>query len=329
MAMKRGYRAALIGAALAGLWGTAALAGSGDCYKQQGTGGSGNVGTSSTSQSSVGSQSLESSSQSSNIGTESSSGIGGSGSQSGCVSPGTGGSGIESESQTSMEQQPLEQQPMGSQQSQSQMYGSTTEQNIQPEAIAPVEPTARERRMNRWHEAGKDLKRYPVAVRVGGGTEGTSGNLNNTLRWGPQWNAGISAQPLTWMGAELAYNGATHELSNNVAPGPNHAVNGADFVSNGGQAAVTFNAPTPIVQPYALGGIGFDRWNFRGPDTATFRDDTAGRVPVGGGLKANVGQLSADLRYNYNILFSQQFARPAGSGTGGSMDLALQVGGRF
>ncbi|MBX5480281.1 MAG: hypothetical protein IRZ16_00310 [Myxococcaceae bacterium] len=188
------------------------------------------------------------------------------------------------------------------------------------------------RPQSKMKQTMQDLVDRPVAVRVGGGMEGVAGALDDRLGIGPHWNATLSAQPLPFMGAEIAYNGATHDVDNNFpgTVGSEGAVGGADFVSNGGQAAVTFNLPTPIVQPYALGGIGFDHFEFRGAETSTFRDDTAGRVPVGGGLKSNMGALSADLRFNYNILFSQNFARSAADpDIGGTYNLALQVGARF
>jgi len=303
MTKKHGIKAALIGAALAGLWGTAALANSSDCISE-GTGGSGQSGADVQA------------------------------SDKGCVPEGTGGSGIEGTEPQGMEQQPSTAPEIGSEQQQpqsSQVYGGAGDTNINVMPVTPVEEmTPKEQRR---HSAAQDIKRYPVGVRVGGGAEGVAADLNKKLTGGPTWNATLSAQPLSWMGAEIAYNGATHEVDNEVA-GTNQvtgAVNGADFVSNGGQAALTFNLPTPVIQPYAMGGIGFDRWEYRGADNSLFHDDTAGRVPFGGGLKANSGQLSADLRFNYNVLFSQNFARTAAEtdGPGSSYDLALQVGARF
>jgi hypothetical protein len=166
-------------------------------------------------------------------------------------------------------------------------------------------------------------------VMVGMGGEGYTGVLSDRLDPGFSWSVTVGAQPLNWMGVELGYSGAVNDLNDNIAPGQG-AANGADFVRNGGQIAATFNIPTPIVQPYALAGVGFDRYTYRGINDATFRDDTAGRVPLGGGLKARRGNFVADLRFHYDALFDQQFARTGpDDDIGGAVTGTLSVGARF
>jgi hypothetical protein len=183
----------------------------------------------------------------------------------------------------------------------------------------------------------KDVKKKPqikerVHVMAGGGLEGYTGVLDNRLDTGFSWGATAGTQPFTWMGAELQYSGALSEVDSSFFPGDTGAANGADFVRNGGSFLLTFNAPTPYAQPYALGGIGFDDYNFRGPETPglVFRDDTSGRIPVGGGVKTRWGALIADVRFQYNLLFSQQFARASDADDiGGDYTGLLQVGARF
>jgi len=190
----------------------------------------------------------------------------------------------------------------------------------------PVVMTKKEHR----HAVGQPSSAYnlPGIVTVGGGIEGQTGDLSAQLRPGPTWGAALAVQPLTFMGVEAAYSGATSNLDNRISGGNNNGLaNGADVVRNGGQAAVTILAPTPVIQPYALGGVGIDRYNFRG-DSPVFKDDTAGRVPLGGGLKANLGHFVADARGTYNVLFDDNFSNTSPN-RGGTYDIALNLGARF
>lgn len=170
---------------------------------------------------------------------------------------------------------------------------------------------------------------YPVQLKVGGGVEGQTEVLADRMASGPMWSAALSAQPLNFLGIEAAYTGSTHEIDNNLTGAENDgAVNGADFVRNGGQIAATLAIPTPVIQPYAIGGVGIDRYDFRGA-TAGFQDDTAGRAPVGGGIRAAVGPVVADARATYNVLFDQEFIPDVGNTQGGTYDVGLHVGARF
>jgi hypothetical protein len=169
-----------------------------------------------------------------------------------------------------------------------------------------------------------------LRITVGGGVEGYTGILNNRVNAGPTWAATIGTHPMRGFGAEIAYSGAVNEVNGGIATGPNHAVNGADIVRNGGHVAITLSAPTPYVQPYAVGGIGVDRYQVRGGQQFGFDSDTAGRVPLGAGVQTRVGPFTADARIQYNALFDQEFAEfTTNEGQGGGYTGMLQVGGRF
>lgn len=201
-------------------------------------------------------------------------------------------------------------------------------------------------RMRRWLFAGAFLgaiwgtaavaeekvkPRERIGIRVGGGLEGQVMTLAERLATGPMWEAALSVAPFRWMAAEVMYSGSTHEVdSSQPFVGDTGATSGADFVRNGGQVAAIFNAPTPVVQPYALVGIGFDDHNWRGDPSILYRDDTSGRIPLGAGLKTGLGPFAADLRFNYNVLFSQDYARLSEADEiGATFDLGLQLGARF
>jgi hypothetical protein len=199
-------------------------------------------------------------------------------------------------------------------------------QPMEPAVEPYVEPVA-------YTESKADRARANIVgggIMAGGGIEGYSGILNDRLQVGPSWGVTVLAQPLTWMGAELSYSGAVNEVDDTLTIGGEGAVSGADFARNGGQLAVTFNLPTPYVQPYALGGIGVDRYSFRGTDNVLFRDDTAGRVPVGGGLRTHVGNFIADARFHYDFLLDQDFARAdIDDEVGSAYTGMLQIGAKF
>ncbi len=194
-----------------------------------------------------------------------------------------------------------------------------------PPSSAWIEPAPRPHS----RAAMTDMK--AANIRVGGGVEGLGLTLDNRLTTGPLWSAAAGLQPLSWMGVELGYSGSTHEVDSSFFPvGDDGAVAGADFVRNGGQVAVTVNAPLRFIQPYALAGIGIDNYNWRGDSNIGFKDDTSGRVPLGGGVKGSAGPFVADVRFNYNVLFDQQFARLGPNDQiGSTWDLGAQIGGQF
>jgi hypothetical protein len=178
----------------------------------------------------------------------------------------------------------------------------------------------------------KDSDREILRFGLLGGVEGYAGGLSDQVNPGPLWGASVAVQPFSWMGAELGYSGAVNEIDGRIAPGADHGINGADIIRNGGAVALTFNAPTRGVQPYAVGGIGVDRYTVRATDAAAgLSDDTVGRVPLGAGVRTHVGPFAADARFQMNPLFSQGFASTATNedAPGVGYSAQLQLGGRF
>ncbi len=167
-------------------------------------------------------------------------------------------------------------------------------------------------------------------IMLGGGVEGYLGGFRGEVDPGLGWSVVARGQPTRIVGFELGYSGAVNELDNSFAGSDQGATGGFDLVRNGGHAAVNVAAPTPVVQPYAMAGIGIDRYTFRGGEGQLgFQDDTSGSVPLGVGLKSNLGGLTADLRFNYDMLFDDEFS-PVDSGAGdGRYSGLLHIGGRF
>jgi hypothetical protein len=168
-----------------------------------------------------------------------------------------------------------------------------------------------------------------LSLTIGGGVEGYSGALAPEINPGPAYGVQAAIRPSKVLGIELGYSGAVNNLDSRVGGG---ASSGPDLVRNGGQAALTLGLAATPVQPYVLGGVGFSHYDFRGSTgTSGFRDDTAGNVPVGAGLRTQIGDFTADLRADYNFLFSQDFAPGVSEGVNenGRYTGTLNIGGTF
>jgi hypothetical protein len=162
-----------------------------------------------------------------------------------------------------------------------------------------------------------------LSVMVGGGVEAYTSSLANSLYPGFGWGVTVGTQPLRWLGAEVAYSGA----ANNAVNSAGFSALPAGIVRNGTQAAVSVNLPTSLIQPYALAGLGVD-WYSAWAGSVGLRNDVGGRVPLGGGFRARMGDFTADLRGEYDVIFDANFA-PSAVNRGDAYRAMLQLGGRF
>lgn len=171
-----------------------------------------------------------------------------------------------------------------------------------------------------------------VMVTAGAGFEGYTGGLRSELKPGVTWGVTAAVKPTKILGLELGYTGAANELRD-----PAFDVRGADLVRNGGQLVATVGLGAAPVQPYLLGGVGINWYHARALG-AGLTDDTAGAVPLGGGVRAHIGHFTADARINYDILFSQNMANSVGLAStassysalgGGAYQGTLNIGSTF
>lgn len=167
-------------------------------------------------------------------------------------------------------------------------------------------------------------------VMLGGGLEGFTGNLAPRVAPGPAYGVSIGYRPTNMLGLELDYSGSVHELRTSHTAGTDVA-NGADLVRNGGRFLATVGISATKVQPYLLAGVGLDRFSLRGDAGAFgYRDDTAGEVPVGAGIRAQFGGFTADLRGDYVVPFDQDFAPVhQTNSSNGRYQATLNIGGTF
>jgi hypothetical protein len=190
------------------------------------------------------------------------------------------------------------------------------------EPVALADPDERPQRFSERQDSR-------LSVMAGAGVEGYLGQFRGEINPGPGWSVAVGGQATGVLGFEVGYSGAANDLDAALA-GPGGETTGADIVRNGGHAALTLSAPTPAVQPYVMGGIGIDRYTFRGAEGAQgYSDDTSGAVPLGVGFRTGVGNFTADLRFNYDVLFNDEFSPLDTDGGDGRYSGLLHLGGRF
>ena len=157
---------------------------------------------------------------------------------------------------------------------------------------------------------------HPVTVNLLGGVEGYSGKLAPRIQPGPNYGVSLAYDPFPFGGIELGYSGSVNELRSRVTGGAQANSGGPDLMRNGGYAIVTPGYAFPLnasgsdtLKPYALGGIGIDRYDARGSTPGYgFADQTVGNVPFGVGLKARLGNFAVDARASYAWQFGNQFS---------------------
>lgn len=191
------------------------------------------------------------------------------------------------------------------------------------EAAEPIQPLEVKK------EEKNDTK--GLSLLIGGGVEGYTGALAPQISPGATAGVRAAIRPSKVLGLELGYTGAVNNLD---IPTEGGAVDGPDLVRNGGTAIATLGLFPTAWQPYLLGGIGINDYNFRGGEALGYKDDTVGSVPAGVGLRGAIGHFTVDARANYNFLFDKEFAPGVESGggdfsEGGSYQGTVSVGGTF
>jgi len=188
-------------------------------------------------------------------------------------------------------------------------YNAGTTDQVTATAVTPVETTP----VVVKQEDKNDMR--GLQITVGGGMEGYTGRLRSQIDPGLAWGVTAVLKPTRVFGLELGYTGAANEIGNDgMFNDTSEAASGADIVRNGGQAVATLGLSSTAVQPYALAGVGLNRYTVRA-NTSRFHDDWSGNVPVGAGIRTHVGNFTADLRGSYSFLVDNDFASSDGSNT--------------
>ncbi|MCY1043004.1 outer membrane beta-barrel protein [Corallococcus sp. bb12-1] len=162
---------------------------------------------------------------------------------------------------------------------------------------------------------------------LGLGVEGYTGKLAPNLDPGPTYGVLLGYRPNDYLGLEVGYSGGASSLAVSESP----SIGNPDIVRNGAQAGVTLGFSATRLQPFALAGIGVERYSVRSGNFFQFFDDTGGYAPVGLGARYQLTpRLTVEARGTYSFLFGQDFARAQDLGAGdGRYAGTLQIGGSY
>jgi hypothetical protein len=142
---------------------------------------------------------------------------------------------------------------------------------------------------------------------IGGGvTDYTDDAVKDRFGPGGSWDLRLGIGSRFYIGGEVAYVGS--------ARGGDGA--GADLLSNGAEAVVRVQYPYAtgswLVEPFAFGGIGWDRVTLRDAAPGLKDEDDVGVVPFGAGFTLGYGRLLLDTRFTYRASFDEDLALAVG-----------------
>ena len=156
--------------------------------------------------------------------------------------------------------------------------------------------------------------RYGEYFLLGGGvTDFTDGEAKDLFDPGVAWEARLGFGSRSYLGAEVAYVGASREGVGSVPA----------LVMNGGELVLRLQYPHVtgkwLVEPFVFGGIGWSHLTLNdAPAGYDDSDDDIGVVPVGGGLMLGHGRLILDTRFTYRNTWGEGAA--SGGRTAPSLD---------
>ena len=167
------------------------------------------------------------------------------------------------------------------------------------------------------------------AVFIKGGIGGYTGGLGDSTTAGPVWGVALNLQPTNVIGFELSYDGSRNELRD----GRLAADNTPNALRNGASAMLKLGLPfIERIKPFVGAGLGASYVAITGDSGGLYRNDIMEEVPLAAGVEFNSGVFTAGFRAGYRVLVDEGFADPATNGgdpSGGLLDLAATIGGRF
>jgi len=169
---------------------------------------------------------------------------------------------------------------------------------------------------NEFVEHDESPTDHPVTVQLQGGVAGYTGALASRIDIGATYGVSLAYDPSPFLGVEVGFTGAENELRLGPSGDDDPNPGAPDLLRNGGYVIVTpgfsFQLPSEkgtFFKPYALGGLGVDRYSPQGlTRTLGYAAQTVTNVPFGAGLKARVGRFTADARVNYAWEFNERFS---------------------
>lgn len=148
-------------------------------------------------------------------------------------------------------------------------------------------------------------------VLLGGGvTDFTKDSAKDRFDAGGAWDVRLGIGSRYYVGAEVAYVGS---LRSGIGSGP-------DLLTNGAEGVLRLQYPYAtgkwLIEPFAFGGIGWNRLSLRDAAPGVKDSDDVGVVPFGAGLTVGYGRILFDARFTYRTSFDEDLplavnARPA------------------
>jgi hypothetical protein len=167
-----------------------------------------------------------------------------------------------------------------------------------------------------WQPVGSEnlLTPFGEYVLIGGGvTQFTDSDVKDAVDVGGAWDVRVGVGSRYFLGVEAAYVGSFRGGKN----GAN------DLMTNGAEGILRVQYPYVrqgwLVEPFAFGGVGWNRLSVRDAPPGIEDSDDIGVVPFGAGVTLGRGKLLFDARFTYRTSFAEDLA-VAASGAKASFD---------
>jgi hypothetical protein len=160
-----------------------------------------------------------------------------------------------------------------------------------------------------WRPSGSGdlLTPYGAYVLLGGGvTDFSEDAVKDRFDVGGAWDLRLGFGSRFYVGGEVAYVGSIRSAEGE----------GSELLSNGAEAVVRVQYPyvagSWLIEPFAFGGIGWDRVSLEDAAPGLEDSDDVGVVPFGAGITLGNGRLLLDARFTYRTSFDEDLALAVG-----------------
>ena len=170
----------------------------------------------------------------------------------------------------------------------------------------------------------QDKTKVGLDVRLGLG--GMTGEIGERTGAGPLLGIAAGAQPWRALGIELGYEGQRLPINDELV-GDDEAV----YRHNVGLMAKAGPLLNEKWRPFVGVGAGVSYLNVTDGADLYYRNDFVSEVPLAAGVDYRLGNLFAGARATYRLLYGEEFANNAVSGTadGNLFNASITLGGRF
>jgi hypothetical protein len=171
-----------------------------------------------------------------------------------------------------------------------------------------------------------DAERTKVGLDVRLGLGGMTGDIGERTEAGPLLGIAAGAQPWRALGIELGYEGQRLPIDDEFV-GDGEAV----YRHNVGLMAKAGPLLNEKWRPFVGVGAGLSYLNVTDGAELYYRNDFVSEVPLAAGVDYRLGNLFAGARATYRLMYGEEFANNAVSGTadGNLFNASLTLGGRF